>query len=476
MGAYDEITPKHTVNAVALAIIFGVIGASLLGLVTDHMFFRRRLKGIPDDRPRGWTMGLIIASYILLIPGLLHTLFGYRIAAVNGMQVLSERKENMVEFAHELLTSGSISGFLFVVGFAIVLPLLKMCLLITGGILRHSQNRDRRLFARRCILFVQRISKWASPDMFAYILLVYLIRGFNHPPILNGFMDLDIGFSCFATFCVASTISSLGVRMPHGRDLVADGVGGAPWGFTPLPVLVLTVVLFVVFVITFYKGMLLPCMKLRLELDSLFASGEIDPSLKEVVESLGIQEMAANNVSIWNCTTALWDWIPPRGVDPNDPWSTAKDYWEVNSLIAFILMTVLVISFTILDMLFLVAMAVYMQMYRHRLPHSIGITHFLRKMSMLDVCITGVFVIILAGGIYEKSGVQLGRLEGLNYLLVAELCHYLCYFLVSMTARCDHPHGISNGEGAKPGYTRQDGEDGDSAKEYDETDSETDVE
>merc|ERR1719401_2915973 len=131
--------------------------------------------------------------------------------------ILSERKENMIQFAEELWTSGSQLGCLFVVGFAVVLPVAKLCLLVLGGVLRHSKRERRRALARNAILSVQRISKWASPDMFAYILLEYLIRGLN-VGMLNGAMDLDVGFSCFATFCVASTLSSLGVRMPEAPE------------------------------------------------------------------------------------------------------------------------------------------------------------------------------------------------------------------------------------------------------------------
>jgi len=62
--------------------------------------------------------------------------------------------------------------------------------------------------------FVQQISKWACPDMFAYILLTYLVRSLNHPPTLQGLMQLDLGFTCFSIFCVGSTVSSLGIRRP----------------------------------------------------------------------------------------------------------------------------------------------------------------------------------------------------------------------------------------------------------------------
>ena len=51
------------------------------------------------------------------------------------------------------------------------------------------------------------ISKWACPDMIAYIFLLYLVRHLNRPPI-NGLFTLDIGFACYTLFCWGSTISS----------------------------------------------------------------------------------------------------------------------------------------------------------------------------------------------------------------------------------------------------------------------------
>mmetsp|Transcript_52993 Transcript_52993/g.134430 ORF Transcript_52993/g.134430 Transcript_52993/m.134430 type:complete len:148 (-) Transcript_52993:152-595(-) len=66
-----------------------------------------------------------------------------------------------------------------------------------------------------CILAVQMISKWASPDMFAYMLLMYLVGGLDHPPTLKGVGQLDLGFRSFALFCIFSTVASLGIQAPE---------------------------------------------------------------------------------------------------------------------------------------------------------------------------------------------------------------------------------------------------------------------
>lgn len=429
MGVYDDVTPRSILNKIDLAILGGVTGATLIGFAVDHLVFRKKLKGSAADRPRGWVMGMLISSYILLVPGLFKTLFGYRIGVMNGLKVMSERKENMLEFAVELFRSGSGSGCFFVVGFAFVLPIVKLILLVVGGVLRHSSDEKKKAWSRQSILFVQRISKWASPDMFAYILLSYLIRGLNHPPILNGNFDLDIGFSCFATFCVASTISSLGVRMPSQEDLGKEAPM-APWGFTPMPVLIVTCVLCILFAVAMAFGLSLPCMSLRLDMQLLYESGQISEDLRPIIEMLHVQELAANDVSLMDCIQKLWQWIPPDMSDEDNPKG-----WEVNSAIAFVLLSVLVVAFTIISMCVLLVIAVLLQVKATKQTKLLELAHVFRKLSMLDVLIAGVVVIVLAGRIYEKSGVVLKIQSGLFYLLAAEIIHYIVYYMVSLTGK-----------------------------------------
>lgn len=425
-GVYDEITPTTVVNKYVGYIIGFVVFSSLFGLVADRFICRKRMKGAPQDRPRGWVLGMLLSSYMLLLPGLFHTLFGYKIAVMNGMKVMSERKENTVEFAQELWESGSALGCFFVVTFAMVLPVVKLVLLALGGILRHSKDIAQRKCARRSVIFVQRISKWASPDMFAYILMTYLIRGINHPPILCGNMDLDIGFSCFATFCIASTICSLGARAPSKRDLGLDETPKTGCGFQTMTVLLCVIAASIVFIPTLYYGVMKPCMALRVDMNLVFESGEVDISLKPVIEMLHVQELAADDVSLWECATQLYKWIMP---------SDEREYWEMNSLVAFLLLSVLVMLFTVLDMIVLLAAAIYMHTQRRKPVVLMELAHFLRKLSMLDVCTTGILIIILAGRIYRASGVVVTFQDGWVLMVVAEVCHYIAYYAVSITSR-----------------------------------------
>merc|ERR1712226_666148 len=71
---------------------------------------------------------------------------------------------------------------------------------------------------------VQAMSKWACPDLFAYILMAYLFRSLHKPPHLLSSFQLDVGFTCFSVFCIGSTLATLGLRVPGRTEAsVEDG-------------------------------------------------------------------------------------------------------------------------------------------------------------------------------------------------------------------------------------------------------------
>lgn len=413
---------SEEVNRWAVLIVGGVMLCSLLGLGLDFAL-KSKLQGPPSSRPRCWVLGMLVSCYGLLRWGLFDMLFSYKIAAVDGMFPLSERSENMIDFARELSNSGSHLGTIAVVGFAIVIPAVKLVLLIAGGLMRHSKDEGCRTFARSSIHFVQKISKWASPDMFAYILLLYLIRGLDHPPTLNGLMELDIGFTCFSTFCVASTISSLGVRAPDGQRV-------RRWicPCSTFVVVSITVLISIGFIVSMVLGLLTPCMSLRLDIDALFESGQLNRKYEAIVRLLNVGETAAADVDLWSCMRKLWGWILQRNAAGNIV------ACEVNSLISFTMIAAFVVLFTILDMATLLLAAVLLNVHGYVPEWILGLTHIFRKLSMLDVAITGVVVVVLVGGIYKKLGVVLSTQRGIYYLLMAESCHYVSYYLVTLTA------------------------------------------
>merc|ERR1712196_718468 len=96
-----------------------------------------------------------------------------------------------------------------------VVPVCELVLLVIGEIFRFKRARGLDQAFRTVILWVQHRSKWASPDTFAYTLLVYLIRHLDHDPLILTAAQLDVGFACFCTFCVCATVAALGFPLPE---------------------------------------------------------------------------------------------------------------------------------------------------------------------------------------------------------------------------------------------------------------------
>lgn len=252
--------------------------------------------------------------------------------------------------------------------------------------------------------------------MFAYILMQYLIRSLNHPGTLNGLMQLDVGFTCFSVFCVASTASSLGIRGPtvarKNTKAAAWPLGGVTLTLGHAGVCMLTCALALVFAALMIIGMLLPCMVLSLDVQVLYDNGTIPANARGFVETLHLDALAHADVSIWLCIAKLVDWMGDG---------------DINCLLAFVMLAVFVVGLTVLDMLILLFGAFHLQSHG---TEAMAAAHVLRKLSMLDVCIVGVLVVVQSGSIYKGEGVILGIRKGLFALVGAELCHYAAYYLI----------------------------------------------
>ena len=100
--------------------------------------------------------------------------------------------ESMLAFIQTLAADGSWIGVILIVLYAMVIPAAKLVLLALVGAWRRGTPRQV-MRARLCVHVLQAISKWAAPDMFAYVLLLFLLRSLDHPPLLVAFAKLDIG-------------------------------------------------------------------------------------------------------------------------------------------------------------------------------------------------------------------------------------------------------------------------------------------
>merc|ERR1719221_836827 len=100
---------------------------------------------------------------------------------------------------------------------------------------------------------------------------------------------------------------------------------------------------------------------------------------------------------------------------------------------------VFVIAVTLLDMVTLMLAALLLQRPdpepgRPALSRTMRVATLLKHVSMLDVCLTGIVLVLLSIAIYEKQGIHLRIMSGFWYLLAAEVVHYATYALVKSTA------------------------------------------
>lgn len=433
-----------TINAVGITLISAVFLATLLGRTFSFFPFFSELLLKSSARtgtarvaghPSCWVLSLLTISYSLLIPGLVCTVFSMNIGAMGSMS-LKHNTENTMTFVHALASDGCWLGSVFLVAFAVVIPSFKLLMLGLGELWRHSPSPDRLRRARLCIHCLQLVSKWACPDMFAYIFLLYLVRGMDKPPTLNGLFQLDVGFTCFCLFCLGSTVSALGIRLPESPSKVGE-CEERPSTFNQWAtrlgakgVLILAVCLTAVSTVLLVLGASTPCMALRLEINTLFDNGTIpnNPVVRKFVEKLDLPNLAKADVCIWQCIMELARW-------------TMKG--EVNSFLALVMLGVHVVAFTVLDIILLNLIAIGKQCNSMqgntggalRDLHAVSeATRVLKKLSMLDVLVVGVVIVVLSGSIYKKQGMVLSVGWGLFMLLGAEICHHILYLIVTSSA------------------------------------------
>eukprot|EP00435_Cladocopium_sp_Y103_P074168 s590_g47.t1 len=374
-----------------------------------------------------WATAMLLSSYALLVPGLTQVIFSFNIV----VNVLGHRIDVQPEKGHVACTetitglvdllerTGSRTGAVLIVLYAVVVPILKLVLLAVAEVFRYSRIPGCVSISRICIILVQSISKWACPDMFAYILLVHLVRLLNNDSLILTAAKLDVGFSCFSAFCVCSTISSLGIRLPEmpGPSSRKTYCLGSP------AVYALSMLLAGAFVCLFAIGIYLPCMALRIDERQLYPpNGSVPYSAKPLVESMAIPDLLKTDISIFSCTSWLLREIGNG---------------EANSFFSMVMFGFCVIVLTTADVLLLFLAAKRLFQKQDTPLRDQGPCPFyrwakiVRKLSMLDVSIMGVYVITFCMGIYKKQGIVVSTREGLVVLILAEVAHSLLYWLVS---------------------------------------------
>jgi len=422
-------------NWLIIGILVAVGGSIALGVFCDQTFRFSWMQG----RPKYWAIFLIFVSYLLLIPGLTRPLFSFSVV----INVIGHRKaiepdghevctETTTGLAHLLWRTGSKIGAFFVVTFGMVIPAIELVMLMVGETFRFGSDGCARIF-RAVIIWVQHRSKWASPDMFAYVLLIHLVRSLDNEPLVLTRARLDIGFSCFSVFCVTATVASLGVPLPKPPATDSSTPPAAPWILCCVGqrgVAIVTLVLAALFLPVFVAGLFTPCMALRIDQKQLFPPyGPLPESARPAVDLLDLPKLLSSDTSVWSCMVTM----VLRLADG-----------ELNTVLSLLLISIFAVGFTFIDMVLLVMAALryglnssgYSELVEaattcvpHRCP-LMSLSRTVKKLAMLDVLCVGIYLVTVCMAIYQKYGVEVKVQRGVFVLLAAEFLHWVTYYVV----------------------------------------------
>ncbi|OLQ10422.1 hypothetical protein AK812_SmicGene5869 [Symbiodinium microadriaticum] len=165
-----------------VGVLLAVLG---MGYAADVLFPAKKVL----TRPSYTCLAMLLGSYAILIPGLVSNLFEFLLGVqMLGINVLLTEvdgepgpiAESTFGLVHLLCKTGGYVGAILVVIYAMVIPSVKLIALIVAEIWRDSEDPRQVQKSKRFIQVVQFISKWACPDMFAYILLLHWRCGAVH--------------------------------------------------------------------------------------------------------------------------------------------------------------------------------------------------------------------------------------------------------------------------------------------------------
>jgi hypothetical protein len=403
----------HTRMVVAVVILTIAIAVPLMSDLLEWMVARFFPQWAPrKGRPSAGVAALLLVSYALLIPGLLTPLFSLNmVIKVQGIRFgfKSDEKGNAVGFAEsfyqimgELLELRAFLAILLLVFYAVLIPLLKLVLLGIGEYWRFSNDSSLRKKSRAAVEVVQLVSKWAAPDMFAYMLCLVVFLDLNDPPTITSVGHLDLGFTCFCFFCVCSAWSSCFIPLPEDAEEPSGQHAAVPSQPSFLSVHTgLAIPLATASLALLAYGVSSPCLSMRCDKDIMSKSNPI------IKGFLGGFDFSAD-VSLTQSIMFFSKSFLATG--------------DLNALLSFVLITAFVIALPAIDVFFLLWVA-----YRWSTPGqssarvAMSVSSKIQHLAMLDVFIAGVVVIVLACGTFQEQGIMLFLKPGMGFLFMAEV-------------------------------------------------------
>jgi len=380
--------------------------AALMAAAPVVCFLLRRKQHFVPGRCPPWVAAMLVSSYACWLLGFFVRNTSYWIAGMffGTTQVLTrdlatKRPAVLSESPYMVIHTGVC--FLII---AVGDPLLKLLLMTLGTTLSGRPSTVGA--ARRCLLTVRVISKWASP-MYLFLLALHCqLLIMNVPPVLLTHTVLDIGWAGYTIFCVTNMISAVAIPMPEERDRASRPLphwtGWTKHGFQGSVALA-----GLIYLVLLFWGLSVPTFTFQ------------DPQIWGM--STATKAAINREVSLLDCMAALLQRV--------------LHSWQVITFFAFLIFLILVLVVPVVDILALVTTVHHaVNGNRQLVRWSISVSRIARHCSGVDVLIVGTYLAQVAGFLYVGAGLQL--------LLVAEVIRYaLTYLIVEMAVDVDDNEG-----------------------------------
>lgn len=413
------------------------------------------------DRPSMCVFASLLSIYGLLIAGWFTDLFAdieLRISLFGHSILLTSYPPGHLN----AITSSTVGlmGLLppaaaaFTVTCEMVLPMAALILFIVGEVLRHGTNPSA---SRRCTLISQHLIKMCCPLMFAYILGLHIFVHMQHGQVATEGV-WDVGFTNFCIFCIGLTIAScffkpaeIEMKIEESRrwfswssnassrrDILDPSA--APWllrRFGKKGTFYAALCLTVLFMAAVSIGMAFECIGIYLT-PYIFMEphGPIPdkffPLIKDNIENI----VGPGHSALDSLTTVISS-------------STMLVFTggEANGAMAFVAIFGFAFICPLANMLIICAAAYKVAKRRLRDnrrvvnddgSYAIGdiggeaayVAHHFKHCDMLDACIVGIFLLVLASAGEGDEGFCVFSQWAIALLILAEIIHYFAFYTV----------------------------------------------
>ncbi|CAE7242525.1 unnamed protein product [Symbiodinium natans] len=195
-----------------------VLACTFLGKLWDLLLPPNKGQRIPR-----WVVTMVVSSYILMFPGIIYPVITVDVHVTDPKSgltlpafatfmnypgdVLNESMWGIIK----LLFPGPAS---FLVGFyGLVVPAIKFVLFAKILKLKEFSKRTAETTAslRYNVSWLRFVSKWDSPKLFAYVVLLELFGMVSHEPEVHSRPILNKGFALYLVFSIGTLLASVAI-------------------------------------------------------------------------------------------------------------------------------------------------------------------------------------------------------------------------------------------------------------------------